>query len=67
MTTPNEPAKLWEVKAEPGYANAELDGSKVLLVHTVAVGVVDGIIVSGPLTGRRWRFLSKHLKEVANA
>lgn len=64
-TPSNEPAQLWEVKAEPGYANAELDGARVLLIHTVAVGVVDGIILTGPYTGRRWRFLSKHLKEVA--
>lgn len=67
LTPHDERAQLWEVRAEPGYANAELDGAKVLLIHTVAVGVVDGIILTGPHTGRCWRFLSKHLKEVVNA
>lgn len=61
-----EACPVFVVNYPAGYANAEMNGTRVVMLNAVAIGVVNALIIDGPKAGRRWQFIGKHLKEVAN-
>lgn len=60
---PDKPQPVIHVPA--GYANAELNGERVIVLSTTEIGITNTLIISGPLAGRYWQFCTGHLQGVA--
>lgn len=61
-----ELAPVFVINYPAGYANAEMNGERVMLIRAVGIGVVEGVVISGKNAGRRWQFISKHLQEAVH-